>query len=55
MCFSISGNFHEYLILISLISFRSENNPDQATLLRENKIGIREVSSSLIPILKFSI
>jgi hypothetical protein len=27
--FSISGNFHEYFIVISLLSFHSEHNPDQ--------------------------
>jgi hypothetical protein len=25
--FSVSGNFHEYFIVISLLSFHSENNP----------------------------
>jgi hypothetical protein len=31
--FFVSGNFHEYFIVISLLSFHSENNPTKITTL----------------------
>jgi hypothetical protein len=43
--FSVSGIFHECFIVISLFSFRSENNPDQEALwLRQilPKFGLQQ-------------